>query len=377
MRKIWMLLLLPALIGCPTEEEPPEDIRYPIIVEANPEPGASDFFYQAELWVEFDVPPDSVSITLVDSAGSSLSGTQGEASAGRLVTFDPDADLVPRTSYSATITWAPTDVDPLVINFETGPHGTEIGDGVDSMIGTVFNIDLANATFIEPPGVGAIIGSQLDGVAILFTPTDESDFDPAVQPAMHILGALGSEEGGIVTQEECTETLAFTYGLDSAFGGGDDVPASFIDPVMDLGPTDLPLSIQGITATIQELRITGTFHPELDDMQGGTFGGKIDTRPLAPELDPDGGEDAICRLVSETVGVECEDCQDGEPFCLSILAGDIVAAEVPDLELTPYTCADLIDIYTDTGECDEALDFDEDGDGIYELCEIYVPPTTR
>ncbi len=376
MRKTLALLLFAAplaLSGCPTEPVDDDDatdpVRIPIIVEAHPVPDGQ-LFYQSNLWVEFDVPPDSVTLEL--SGG--LAGTTTSSSNDRIWTLDPTDDLDSDSSYSLTVTWSPTESDPLVINFTTGRHGEPVPDPT-GLIGQVYNIDLAGATFVEPPGVGAIIGSQLDGIAILFSPTDESSFEPGDQPGMHILGALGAEEGGDIFQEECTETLAFTYGPDHVFGGGDDVPATWNDPRMELGPADLPLSIQGISATIQDLEITGTFHPELDDMQGGTFAGKIDTRPLAPELDPDGGEDAICQLVFETVGVECEECG-GDipgPFCLSVLATDIVAEHIPGLELTPYTCGDLIDIYLASGECDEALDFDEDGDGEYELCPDWTP----
>ncbi len=374
---LFALALIPALVACPPEtddDDATEEGDPPsIIVEINPAPGG-ELFYQSNLWVEFNRPPASVTITLSDAGGASLSGAQDSSNSDRVWTFDPAEDLIPSTDYVMNVQWSPAEPDAgdLDVTFSTGPHGGSVADPT-GMVGATYNIDLAGATFVEPPGVGAIIGSQLDGVAILFSPTDESSFEPGDQPGLHIIGALGEESGPDIVQEACTETLAFTYGPDSLYGTADDVPATWNDPKLELGPTDLPLSIQGIEATIQELVITGTFHPDLSDMRGGTFGGKIDTRPLAPELDPDGGEDAICQLVFETVGVECEECGGDNPgeFCLTVLAEDIVAAEVPGLELTPYTCADLIELYESTGECDEALDFDEDGDGTYELCELY------
>jgi len=370
------LLLLPIVACGPDADDDDsagEPIRIPFVVEINPV-ADGQLFYQSNVWAEFDIPPATATVSVSDAGGAAVAGTLESGSNGRLWTFDPTDDLTPGTAYTMTIEWTPTDVPALEIDFTTGPHGTTVVDPT-GMIGVVYNIDLAGATFVEPPGVGAIIGSQLDGIAILFTPTDESSFAAGDQPGLHIIGALGEESGGSVIQEACTETLAFTYGADSVFGTADDVPATWNDPRLELGPTDLPLSIQGIEATIQQLIITGTFHPDLDDMQGGTFGGMIDTRPLSPELDPDGGEDAICQLVFETVGVECEECG-GDipgPFCLTLLAEDIVASAVPDLVLTTYTCADLIELYLDTGECNEALDFDSNGDGEYDLCPMYEP----
>jgi hypothetical protein len=382
MRKFRCLLALLALplIACPVprgdDDDASVDIRYPIVVEIHPI-SDGELFYQSNVWAEFDIAPDSATVSVSDAGGAAVPGTLESASNGRLWSFDPTDDLTPDTAYSMTILWSPTDVeDGIEIDFFTGPHGTPVIDATD-MIGRVFNIDLASATFTEPPGVGAILGSQLEGVAILFTPTEESSFEPGDQPGLHIIGALGEESGGTVTQEACTETLAFTYGTDGQFGTADDHPATWDDPLLEIGPTNLPLSIQGIEATIQDLIITGTFHPDLDDMRGGTFSGKIDTRPLAPELDPDGGEDAICTLVYETVGVECEECggDNPGPFCLTLVAENISALQVPDLVLVPYTCVTLIEEYVATGECDEALDFDADGDGEYELCPDYVPDT--
>ncbi|MCP4871104.1 MAG: hypothetical protein GY898_20545 [Proteobacteria bacterium] len=370
------LLVLPLSACGPDpadDDDATGDIRYPFVVEINPV-ADGQLFYQSNVWAEFDVPPDSASVSIADAGGAAIAGTLESGSNGRLWTFDPTEDLVPGTAYTMTVEWTPTQDAALEIAFTTGPHGTTV-DNAPDLVGNVYNIDLAGATFVEPPGVGAIIGSQLDGFAILFTPTEESSFEAADQPGLHIVGALGEESGGSITQEACTETLAFTYGEDGVYGTADDVPAGWNDPRLELGPTDLPLSIQGIEATIQNLIITGTFHPELDDMQGGTFSGRIDTRPLAPELDPDGDEDAICQLVFETVGVECEECGDPNPgpFCLTLVAEDIVAAQVPDLELVPYTCASIIEIYESTGECDEALDYDENADGEYELCPQYDP----
>ncbi len=380
MRKtIWILLLLPLLLACPTEEEVVEPGPGAFIIDGNPLPADSttDFFFQANIWLEFDRPAEGVAVVLKDATGAELGGTQTQDTPGRVYFLDPTDDLTPSSSYTLEVTWTNFDpanvTPPVVINFQTSAHGTAIGADAVNMVGNVYNIDLANATFVEPPGVGPIIGSQLDGIAILFTPTDESDFDAG---EMHILGALGEEEGGAIAQEACTETLAFTYGPDGEYDTADDTPAAWVDPDMELGPTDITLSIQGISATIQQLFIGGTFAPDLSDMRGARFAGKIDTRPLAPELDPDGGPGAICDLVWETVNVACEECGGDNPgeFCLSVLAEDITAAMVPDLELIGYTCADLIELDLSGTDCDgEAESYDEDGDGTYELCPQYDP----
>jgi hypothetical protein len=358
-----------------------EDPDAPIITDLSPNVDDADFFYQASLWVEWNNAPEGATYSLSSTAGVEVAGTTEYASQGRVLSFTPGADLSPSTAYVSTISWnSPS--SPLSVPFQTGAYGNLVEDET-SLIGKTYNLDLANADFVEPPGVGPILQSQIGDVSILFSVTHF--VDPTDPIEMHILGALGDENAGIVSQDICAQTLGFTSGPDGEVGTADDIPAGWADPVMEMGPTNLTLSFQGIDATIQDLNITGTFHPSLSDMHGGTFAGRIDTRPLAPELDPDGGEDAICELVSETVGVDCEECGEPNPgvFCLTIYAENVNADEVADTTLVPRTCDLIINDYiADPEVCADAAtafdaDADEDGtlDGLYLGCPEWAAGT--
>ncbi len=388
-KSLWSLLLLPILalsVGCPTTGDDDDsgagdddDAAVPVIVTStSPAPDDNNFFFAAKPWARFDRAPDSATMMLHDAAGTMVAST--DTVDGTLMTLDPGAPLTPSAAYTLDIEWAPCDGCPVSISFMTGPYGNDLDDAEGTLVGATYNIDLAGANFVEPPGVGPILQSQIGDIAILFSMLASSDFTPAAQPGLQIMGALGAvvdPVNGLIEQEACTETLAFTAGVDGEIGTADDTPASWVNPDMELGPTNLDISVQGITATIQDLVITGTFHPDGDDMQGGTFAGSVDTRPLAPELDPEGGEDAVCNLVEETIGIECEPCQDdgSEPFCLSVLATDIVATKVDGLALVGMTCETIIDMFVaDATVCaDEAAAYDEDTNGVYELCGDYTP----
>jgi len=350
----------------------------PIVTDLSPGIADEDFFYQSSLWVEWNNAPEGATYTLTSDAGEVVAGTTEYASQGRVLSFTPDADLSPSASYTSSISWNSPD-SPLSVPFQTGAYGNQVADET-SLLGRTYSLDLANADFVEPPGVGPILQSQIGDVSILFSVTDWVDAADPVE--MHILGALGDENAGIVSQDICAQTLGFTAGPDGETGTADDIPAGWSDPVMEMGPTNLTLSFQGIDATVQDLNITGTFHPSLSDMRGGTFAGRIDTRPLAPELDPDGGEDAICELVSETVGVECEECGGDNPgvFCLTIYAENVNADEVADTTLVRRTCDLIINDYIDDATvCADAAtafdaDADEDGtlDGLYLGCPTWT-----
>jgi hypothetical protein len=385
-KNLWSLLLLPFLalaVGCPAGDDDDssagddDDTAVPVIVTAtNPTPDEDNYFFAAKPWARFDRAPESATMTLKDAAGAEVASTSTVT--GTLMTLDPGAPLTPSAAYALEIEWAPCDGCPVTINFETGPYGNDLADPAGTLVGATYNIDLAQANFVEPPGVGPILQSQIGDIAILFSMLPESDFDVAA--GLQIMGALGAvvdPVNGIIEQEICTETLAFTAGPDGEIGTADDTPAGWNNPNLELGPTNLDISVQGIQATIQDLVITGTFHPDGDDMRGGTFAGKVDTRPLAPELDPEGGEGAVCDLVEETIGISCEACNDDgtEVFCLSVLADNIVAEKVDGLTLEAESCATIIaDYVADNAMCaDEAAAYDEDGDGTYELCPAYVP----
>ena len=134
------------------------------------------------------------------------------------------------------------------------------------------------------------------------------------------------------------------------------------------GPTELTVMLQGMETVIKDLRVTGTFHPTLSDTRGGTFSGRIDTRPMVPMLDPDGGDDSICQLVAQTVGVNCEECGSPNPgvFCLTIAAENVTSVSLPGFTLQPRSCEDIIDSILSCP--DEAAEYDSSGDGSYDEC---------
>ena len=383
--KLWsLLLLLPIaafIAGCPTADDddssgdgdnPDPDV---VITEANPDPqDPNNFYFRSDIWVRFDRVPDMAEIT-VTQGGTAIDGSTAESSGGTVLTFTPAAPLIPSTDYELTIHWMPNSAGDLTYAFQTGPYGNELATPEATLVDSTYNIDLAAATFVEPPGIGPILQSQIGDIAILFMPTADSNF---VAGELQILGALGEVTDPVnntVIQTDCTETLAFT----------EQEPAVFDNPDMSVGPTDLEISIAGVSATINDLNITGTFHPDGTDMRGGTFAGSVDTRPLVDEIEEGGDDDAVCVLVEETIGVECEPCNDDgtEPFCLSLLAEDIVAERITGLVLEMMTCVDIITHFeasVDCGgdmqpdcDCSDATDYDADGDGVYELCPAYVP----
>ncbi|MCP4921497.1 MAG: Ig-like domain-containing protein, partial [Proteobacteria bacterium] len=152
----YFLLLLLALTGCDDNTGVPggdddDATSGPGTVnlfETSPEPEQSDFFFRAPLEIEFTAAPDTGTLTLADAGGADVLGETSWNDAGTKLTFNPAADLVPSSDYTATITWTPTEFEPFVLDFSTDVYGSPMDDTA-ALVGDVYSLDLAGATFIE------------------------------------------------------------------------------------------------------------------------------------------------------------------------------------------------------------------------------------
>lgn len=331
------------------------------LVSMDPQDGDQDVFIQDDIELSFGGLPDEVTVSLDDLAGELTSS-------GADYVFDPAEDLEPETDYTLTVQWSPSDFEPAVVTFRTSRHGTAVLDE-EAMVGETLSLDLSTADFVEPPGLGPVIGDQLEGTPLLVMPLPDSDFGAG---ELHVMGALGIEEGGVITQDPCAESVSFTAGPDGVIGTLDDTPADWLNPIFDLGPADLVLSVAGVEARLYDVFLTGIVHPERVDMRGVSFEGILDTRALAGALG--GGPEAACELLLDVAGVACEEC--GEPvpgeFCIDVVAENGVAVRVDGLQLLDVDCADVITRAL-AGDCDpETADaYDPDGNGTWPLCASY------
>lgn len=342
----------------------------PFLVEMHPAPGDDGFFVGSSLWVEFDRAPDSVGMSLAGPGGSPVAASTSQDASGRVHTLDPEQDLLPLTAYTLTVAWSPSEESPLHVPFTTGEHGLPVEDP-SLLVGRTFAADLAGGTWVQPPGTGPIIASQLDGLAVLLAATAESDLDGGMA---HVMAVMGQEDGGSYLQDPCEETWSLTAGADGIVGTSDDSPGTWQNPRITTGPSVIRIVMQGTPTTVQDAWTDGVFAPDLSDQQGGVFAGLMDTRPLAVVLDPGGGEGAMCDLMEETLGVGCVECGPPNPgeFCLTLRVQDVVSVAVPGLELVPIGCADVIQRAVDGYGCDQqASAYDQDQDGTYELCPSF------
>ena len=179
------------------------------------------------------------------------------------------------------------------------------------MVGRTYQFSFADATIEEPPGVGGLLGGYIEQ-DLLVEVTDVAD------PLIDFMGGLSEAGSSPPEQDLCAATADLADGDLSA------------NPYFVVGPTELTMEASGVAITLFELEVSGVFVDDGDAIEDGEITGLIDTRPLDSLVG--GGEGAVCDLVG-SFGASCEDCPDGDTFCLRMKAVDIEAPWIEGLDL--------------------------------------------
>ena len=267
-----------------------------------PTKDAGDVYYRTSIEANFADADDSA--TLAVSAGSeAVAGSTSWDEAGLTLTFTPDAPLTPSTQYTAAVTHECGDAS---VDWTTSDVGTSIDSA--SLTGKAYTLDLTSGRFLQPEGIGALIQNYIDTDILMGVVSAD---DTTIQ----MIGAVANGETP-PAQDVCEPSFNFP---DADFAG---------NPFFTVGPESTAITIQGFTVTITDLMISGAFSPDGSYVDGAVLAGSIDTRPLVPMLDENGGDDAICVLAS-SLGINCEECaEDGGMFCLTLLVDSMTAEEI-------------------------------------------------
>jgi hypothetical protein len=298
--------------------------------------GQPDAYYRSNIEFELSDADSSASVSLADASGTAVDGTSSLADDDELVIFTPAAPLSPSTDYVATLTWCGGEQS---ISFTTSALGTPTSD---DLTGKTYNIDITSGRFVEPAGVGDLIGGLLEN-SILFGVTEVTDSTIAFRGAI--------SETGNTNQDVCTPSL-------------NDFPAAdFSDPYFELAANELNLSVAGFDINIDAINISGTFAADGSYFGGGELSGELDARDIGPlladQLD-DTSPGAICDLLIG-FGVVCSPCSsDGESYCATLKVDQLVGTEQSGevAEVLLSDCYEGCAASCDNKECAEASSFD-------------------
>ena len=191
-----------------------------------------------------------------------------------------------------------------------GDDGTVPDEPVEcDLTGHGYRLDLAGATWIEPAGVGGLLGSFL-----------EDDLMVGVVAAsgttLNLEMALSDGAGG--PQNYCLPTIPFP-------------PADFSgDPAFAVGPADTTIAVAGTEVTIRNLELTGWFSRDCSDINDSHLEGQIDVRDLSSLLEGITGssDPGVACSTLAAFGASCTTCvADGEPYCLDMELEDLGGVE--------------------------------------------------
>ncbi|MCO4769798.1 MAG: hypothetical protein KDA24_07175 [Deltaproteobacteria bacterium] len=183
----------------------------------------------------------------------------------------------------------------------------------DDILGVTFALNLENATWVEPAGVGPLLVGQLEN-DIGFSPLPSSNLggnDIELR-----LGAL--ELGG--GQDPCIETS--TSNGDWANPTADVSGGVILLGGFPLDPASLVI-VFGSTSSIID----------------GSLSGTTDMRNLYADVGL-GSPDELCDLLV-SVGSTCAPCSDGQSYCLDFEIEDLTGSIALELPLQARTEADV------------------------------------
>jgi hypothetical protein len=279
-------------------------------VDTLPLAGAIDWYWRdaPRIWVE---ETSSVyGVRLIDQVGRITETTLDWSDDALSFHAQFDGGLAPLTDYTLEVTDCRTVHE---IPFTTGPLGRPIDGGVVSLAGKTYQVGLGEADWVEPGGFGPLLSLYFDDPILLGVEwVDETRID--------FVGAQGYIDS--------------FGGIEQASGALWDFPMSeFVDQPYFENRADLvTLEVLGAALPIANFVLDGTFDASGDFFGGGVLSGNGDTRDMGALAGSPGEESAICDLAA-TLGVTCDPCSDGKPYCLYVELHDVTGSLVEGLTL--------------------------------------------
>lgn len=281
------------------------------VIEITPEDGEDDVFYRDSLSAAFTEDASAAVFTLTDNAtAAAVAHTVSWGEGNLMATLEVTGFLAGASAYTLNVSICEVESSA---SFETSGYGQPIDGGNEALTGMTSVILFENVNFTQPENIGAIIAGYLD-----------------VPLLVGVLGADANNIDVIAAQGYFHNVDGYKQRINQdtwTFGQVDlDGNAFFSGQVSEIDFGDANVSIP-----VHDFALSGTFAPDGTHFAGGTIGGQVDTRFMAPlfgQTDPE----YACTLLG-SMGAICEPCPDGEVFCLTLLGEEIVSTPVPDVSL--------------------------------------------
>lgn len=333
MKNLTVLLLLAA--GCKTDKPDPDsgneivtdsvdtgdsgttdtDTGIPCTVavtEMTPLEGASEVYNRSALTVSFDSDASAAVLTVTDSAGTpaTLNTAWSEGNVKATLT----GVLAPDTDYTFTASICGVD---SVSHFRTSHLGSPLLGDTSSLKDITWEFRLSDDATITEPSFLELMASTYVTTPLLIGVTESND------QIIDLLGALGDYSAqGAYTQSKVDVPWDFP-------------PADFTQaPYFAATAPLVTLTYKGTPIPIEQFHLEGTITEDGAYIKEGKASGFLDTRNAGSWVGAGTEPGAVCDIAAKA-GVTCVACQDGNPYCMYIVAEQITATQIPGLVLDP------------------------------------------
>lgn len=284
-----------------------------VIEDAYPLSGQAGWFYRDPMTVTFDQAVEGVVSysMLADGAPVELSVTYDDS--GFEATLLPSSGTWEgSTGYNLAVTLCGETTE---YSFATSEYGGELESESSTLAGNTYFVDMSEATYSEPPGVGTLIRQFLTNPLLI-------DITAASDAQLSIIGAQGqiSKTTAEVTQD--TDYATWDFG-NADFDTRPYFAAETEQTTFSYGGEDIP---------VYGFAFDGTFAPDGQKIGGMNFSGLGDTRNFGPLLGLGNNPEAACDLLT-SVGVVCEACPDGGEYCVMLVGSFEDAELLPDVDV--------------------------------------------
>lgn len=275
--------------------------------------GSSSWFYRDPIRLTFGEQNVSLNLSATDSTGADVPVSfEWNASSELAEVLPASGTWAGDESYTLHIEYCQHSAD---LGFSTSEYGLPLDISDEDLIGNTYNIDLATATYTDPPGIGTLLGQNIDQPLLL-------GIESVHDSQLDFIASLGL----IDNFGEISQDGDFWYFPNAVFTNA---------PYFDAYSEYLSIQYGQLSIPIHGFKISGTFSADGTTIGQAHFEGLGDTREIGPALSAQMNEYSICVLL-EANGADCEFCPDdttGEKFC-AFLAGDIDnVALIPDFIL--------------------------------------------
>ncbi len=276
------------------------------IDEVVPRDGSTDAYYRGDIEFWLDDPDTTNPYIVVTGPSGDVGGVSFVSDDRELVWLELHTPLEPLTAYEATLHYCN---GTATSEFTTSELGQPVTADLE---GRTYAVNMASGRYIDPPGVGELLGEFAEGQVLLGVERLSGTF-------LTVIAGM-SEEGDYETQDLCFQTT-------------EDSCDYSAPPFFSFGPKDLSYSYGGQTFTVSDVELSGAFTADGSGFGGGDLSLVLDAREVVVVIDEVDTHQDLCNLTA-SFGAPCEACpSDGVEACLSLRVDQLEAEQVAGLVL--------------------------------------------